>query len=139
VVNPPGPLGLDQLNQMQSFIDFKYSMTDAGKKAAEDAIRAWLTKCYSPGPKTGDCAQFASGPDWEGYDTDTISLTGPIDLSGLKYNFNDVLRYVMVTGDIKGVPITVRRTDGQTVAITASVWFTQQVDLGQDPPVVGAK
>jgi hypothetical protein len=41
---------------------------------------------------------------------------------------------------VKDIPITIRRkADGQTVPLLASAWFAQQVDLGQDPPVVVEK
>ncbi|ODQ90949.1 hypothetical protein BHQ18_08845 [Mycolicibacterium flavescens] len=134
-VTPPGPLGLDQLGGF-AFITFKYSMTEAGRKGAEDAVRTWLTKCYSPGQKPGYCTSVVGGEKWADYDTSTVQLTGPLDLSGLKYTFDGVLRTVMVMGDIKNVPVTVRRKDGPTVPLTAEVWFTQQVDLGQDPATV---
>jgi hypothetical protein len=46
----------------------------------------------------------------------------------------------MVMGDLNDIPITVRRkADGQTVPLLAGVWFTQQVDLTEDPPVVVGK
>ncbi|SEH46737.1 protein of unknown function [Mycolicibacterium rutilum] len=134
-VTPPGPLGLDQLSGF-AFLEFKYSMTDAGKKGAEDAVRAWLTKCYSPGQKPAYCNEIVGGEDWADYDTSTIQLTGPINLDGLKYTFQGVLRTVMVMGEVNDVPVTVRRKDGQTVPLQAQVWFTQQVDLGEDPATV---
>jgi hypothetical protein len=42
----------------------------------------------------------------------------------------------MVSGDVDNIPVTVRRTDGQTVPLNMGAWFTQRVDVGQDPPVV---
>jgi hypothetical protein len=139
VVNQPGPTTFDQLNGGM-FLELKWSMPDSAKPAIEDAVRAYLTKCYTPGNKPDYCNDVVGGRDWEDYDVDTISLTGPINLSGLKITYDGVLRYAMVMGDLNDIPITVRRkADGQTVPLLAGVWFTQQVDLTEDPPVVVGK
>lgn len=138
-VNQPGPTTFDQLNAGM-FLELKWSMPDSAKPAIEDAVRAYLTKCYTPGNKPDYCKPVVGGRDWEDYDVDTISLTGPINLGGLKITYDGVLRYAMVMGDLNDIPITVRRkADGQTVPLLAGVWFTQQVDLTQDPPVVVEK
>jgi len=138
-VNQPGPASFDQLDGGM-FLELKWSMPDSAKPAIEEAVRAWLTKCYSPGAKPDYCKELIGGTDWEDYDANTVALTGPIDLSGLKITYDGVLRTAMVMGDVKQIPITIlRKADSQTVPLFANAWFAQQVDLCQDPPVVVEK
>ena len=137
-VNQPPPLTFDQLSGVfDAFVEFKYSMNDAGRKASEDALRAFITKCYSPGPKTGSCVLVTDfGPD---YDPTTISLTGPIDMSGLKYTYLGTDTWVMVSGTVKDMPFTVRTSDGQTRPKTTNLALANAVDISKDPAAVVQK
>lgn len=135
-VNQPGPVGLDDITGVSAFIDFKFSMTEAGKAGAEESVREYLTKCFQPGAKPGYCTQFIGGTGWENYDLDSITLTGPIDLSGLEYSYVDQLRWASVSGAVEGIPIDIRTTDGQPESATVGVRLYLHVDLGEDPPVV---
>jgi hypothetical protein len=131
-------LTFDQLSGVfDAFVEFNYSMNDAGRKAAEDALRAFITKCYSPGPKTGSCVLVTDfGPD---YDPTTISLTGPIDMSGLKYTYVGTDTWVMVSGTVKDMPFTVRTSDGQTRPKTTNLALANAVDISKDPAAVVQK
>ena len=131
-VDQPDPLGLGDLKF--DFIDFKFSMTDAGRKAAEDTVRTWFTKCWGPGPKTGQCAKkYFHDVD---FDPTTTHLTAPLDLSKLRYMYNSGIRSVFVVGDVGDFPFTVTNNAGQTVALIGSTTINESVDLGNDPPTL---
>ena len=109
-------------------------MTDAGRKAAEDTVRTWFTKCWGPGPKTGQCAKkYFHDVD---FDPTTIHMTAPLDLSKLRYMYTSGIRSVFVLGDVDNFPIAVTNNAGQTVALIASTTINENVDLGNDPPTL---
>jgi hypothetical protein len=134
-VNKPAPLGLDLGNIFPQHPEFDISLNDRGRPAAEQAMRAWITKCYSPGPKNPPCAKL-TGFEPE-YDSTTIQLTAPLDLSGLKYEYNGGFFYVMVTGAVPNVNFTVRQnSDGQTVPLIVDLTIANRIDMSKDPAVV---
>lgn len=134
-VNPPPPVKIGLGGQLGDYADVKSSMNDKGRKAAEDAIAAWFTKCYSPGPKTGGCASVTNFGTDE-YDRTTIALTAPPDLSKLRYDFIDGYTYVTVAGVVPDVHFTVLGRDGQTKSLTVDPGVGVKVSLAKEPAVV---
>ncbi|MGE2717816.1 hypothetical protein ACQI4L_27470 [Mycolicibacterium litorale] len=134
-VNKPAPLGLDLGGVFGQHPEFKFSLNEKGRPAAEEAMRAWISKCYSPVPKTPGCAKLTNfEPE---FDSATTQLTGPLDLRGLKYEYNGAFTYVMVTGTVPDVPFSIRQnSDGQTVPLIVDLSVVNRVDISTEPAVV---
>lgn len=139
-VNQPTPILLDrlqygdQLNQL----NLVFSVNDAGKRAAEAAVTAWLTACMTPGtPPAVPCDKIdedlSRGGMWL---PGSARLTGPITLGQFTLNFDQSLRVVAVSNS-PTVPFVAQRPDGSTLPGNY-VGFGATVDLGQNPPVVVA-
>ncbi|MDG4669362.1 hypothetical protein [Mycobacterium sp. 236(2023)] len=135
-VNPVAPLSFDDLGSME-LLEAKYSMNEAGRLALEDAVIDRYQPCYGDiGPKPAQCAMNTFDPT---LDDSTAKFTSPLDVAGLTYTFEGTLTSAMVSGSIKNVQITMRRTDGQTVPMTADLAIFMMVDIGTDPPKVLTK
>ncbi len=134
-VNEVPPTTLDDVSPYtEYYLDAKYSLSEAGKKIAGDTILAWVKKCFSPGKLTGSCADIVKS--WEPqYDTTSMQLNGPVDLSGLSYEMKFGSMEVRVSGGIKGIPITMN-INGKPDSVTVDLNRVPDVDLSKDPAVI---
>ena len=113
----------------------KYSMTDAGRKAAVDAIQAWAVKCFNPGDNKGDC-EHAHNPSWvNDYDIATMRVTGPIDLTDASVRLGDDASGPTVYTSHVRIPVTIAKKGGELADVDSiTVSDRLQVNLGVDPP-----
>ncbi|MFV8141900.1 hypothetical protein ACNQR7_30420 [Mycolicibacterium senegalense] len=111
----------------------KFSMTDAGRQAAQDAIRAWIDKCYNGAPRTGECKD--AGDYSKYYVEGTMRVRGPVDLSTVNFKLPDYTTVVRVS-NLK-IPITAVDVNTGKVAdsdLSASDFLS--VNIGEQPPRV---
>ncbi|MFV8141902.1 hypothetical protein ACNQR7_30430 [Mycolicibacterium senegalense] len=113
----------------------KYSMTDAGRKAAIDAIQAWAVKCFNPGDNKGDC-EHAHNPSWgNDYDIATMRVTGPIDLTDASVRLGDDASGPTVYTSHVRIPVTIAKKGGELADVDSiTVSDRLQVNLGVQPP-----
>lgn len=132
----PGTLGLDRLTS-GFYMQFEFTMTEEGRRAAEEALLAHLTACFQPGGvRNPECSKFIGPDSLKGYDMNTVALTGPIDLSGVTFDYLSIYRWASARGNISDIPLTARRLDGEPGEITGRLSVNEQIDLGVDPPVL---
>lgn len=109
----------------------KFSMTDEGLKAAQDAVRAFIDRCLNPGEKPSEC-NFLLDTWGEDYDLNTLHVVGPVDLPPSAFVMPEDKSVVRVA-DL-AVRVAIVRKDG--VDSGANLGIPLEVDLGQQPPRV---
>ncbi|WP_280834565.1 hypothetical protein [Mycolicibacterium frederiksbergense] len=138
-INEMPPTTLDDVRTfMPTTVKPKFSMTDQGLKAAQDALRAWIDKCLNPGDKADECKNLISGPWAASYDTSTIRVSRPVDLPPDLFRLPDHTSLVQI-GSLS-VPISVvLKATGQPVNIDLGISDQIKVNLGEQPPRVFKK
>ena len=133
-VNAVAPLSFDKLG-IGEILQPKFSMTDAGRKALEDTVRAHYQPCYATGPKPAQCA--LSTLSLSPYDPTSIRFTSPLDVGTLNYAFEGTSTSATINGTLENVSLTARASDGQAVPLTGGIiLYLMVVDISKDPPVV---
>jgi hypothetical protein len=116
-------------------LDPTFSVNDAGRKAAEEALRAFLTKCLQPGSRPERCNGIISVPGGD-LESKKVALAGPIDLSRVTFDYDGRSRRMIAIGDIPDIPVIMNDLDGVPGPDTVHAIVRENIDLGVDPPVV---
>lgn len=135
-INELPPTTLDDVTALKdTTIKPKFSMTDAGLLAAQDALRGWMYKCFNPGDKPEDCGDIPGGTWADSYDPNTIRVREPIDLPPDLLRLPDHTSVVQV-GSLR-VPFTaVVKDTGQVVDNELSISDQLKINIGEQPPRV---
>lgn len=135
-INELPPTTLDDATALKdTTIKPKFSMTDAGLRAAQDALRGWMYKCFNPGDKPDDCGDIPGGTWADSYDPNSIRVREPIDLPPDLLRLADHTSVVQV-GSLR-VPFTaVVKDTGQVVDNELSISDQLKINIGEQPPRV---
>ncbi|MGV0741066.1 hypothetical protein [Mycolicibacterium sp. XJ870] len=135
-INDLPPTTLDDVTaRKDTTVEPKFSMTDEGLKAAQDALRAWIDKCFNPGDKPDECGGIGSGSWTNSYDMSTLRVRGPVDLPADLFRLADHTSVVQV-GSLR-VPITAaEKGSGRVIDNFISISDQVEVNIGEQPPRV---
>lgn len=134
-VNELPPTTLDDVSALKDTgIKPKFSMGPDGLKAAQDAVLAWINKCFNPGDHTG-CGDIITGTWTNTYDMSTMRVRGPVDLPPDIFRLPDHTTVVQVGG--LNVPFTaVEKSTGRVIDNSVSISDQVEVNIGVQPPKV---
>ncbi|MFN6551436.1 hypothetical protein ACP6C7_12145 [Mycolicibacterium septicum] len=134
-VNELPPTTLDDVSALKDTgVEPKFSMGPDGLKAAQDAVLAWINKCFNPGDHTG-CGDIITGTWTNTYDMSTMRVRGPVDLPPDIFRLPDHTTVVQVGG--LNVPFTANeKTTGRVIDNSVSISDQVEVNIGVQPPKV---
>lgn len=133
-INELPPTTFDDANgYIPTTIKLKFSITDAGRQAAQDALRAWIDKCYNGAESVGEC-KGTTGGYANYYDLSTIRVRGPVDFAGVEFKLPDYTSVVNVYN--LDVPITAVDKHGKVVEAKLDTGSFLAVNIGEQPPRV---
>ncbi|MED5812854.1 hypothetical protein VST63_10825 [Mycolicibacterium sp. 050232] len=135
-INELPPTTLDDVTALKdTSVKPKYSMTDEGMPAAEQAVRAWVDNCFNGGKNTGECEGAINGNWGEDYELSTMRVRGPIDLSEANLRLADDASGPLVYTSSIRVPFSVvEKGTGRVIEDTLYFSDKLKVNLGVQPP-----
>lgn len=128
------PLLLDSLTaaDVGSVLTFDFTLNNAGHDAVNKALETWIIGCLASDPSSYRCPPWDPGMP---FDTSTVQINGPIDLSKVTQSLLPTTTRVVVAGTAT-YQVTANEIDGGPAVFNSVQPISTAVDLTAHPPVV---
>ena len=132
VMSPP--VLLDHMSAVDtgSVLTFDFTLNNAGHAAVNKALETWVIGCLSNEPGLYKCPGWDPGMP---FDTNTVQINGPVDLSKVTQSLLPTSTRVMVNGTAS-YQVTANEIGGGPAVFNSTQPISTAVDLTADPPAV---
>lgn len=128
------PLLLDALSAYgESYLQPEITVSDKGRDATHDQLSAAMANCTKsnllapPGcPLSVSPAGLADG----------TATWGPVDISGIKFDYFDPTRLVWNFSGHVAAPFSAKRTNGSPATLDPDVFVSGEADMAKTPPAL---
>ncbi|CAN5431786.1 hypothetical protein BH09ACT8_BH09ACT8_43580 [soil metagenome] len=132
VLSPPVMLDHMSAGDTGSVLTFDFTLNNAGHAAVNKALETWVIGCLANDPSLYKCPGWDPGMP---FDTKTVQINGPVDLSKVTQSLLPTSTKVMVNGTAS-YQVTADEIGGGPAVFNSTQPISTAVDLTTDPPVV---
>jgi hypothetical protein len=132
VMSPPVLLDHMSAADMGSVLTFDFTLNNAGHAAVNKALETWVIGCLANDPAYYKCPGWDPGMP---FDTKTVKINGPVDLSKVTQSLLPTSTRVMVNGTA-AYQVTANEIGGGPAVFNSTQPISTAVDITTDPPVV---
>lgn len=132
VVSPPVLLDHMSAADIGSVLTFDFTLNNAGHAAVNNALRTWVIGCLANDPTFYKCPGWDPGMP---FDTNTVKINGPVDLSKVTQSLLPTTTKVMVNGTAS-YQVTANEIGGGPAVFNSTQPISTAVDITTNPPVV---